>query len=168
MRKISFDDLLILADLFASRSIISTKTATLHKMTKNIVRWTKPSLKEEIGEFRRVVDEGYADNLFALISAFENGKLVQLGLDDEKWRNIENADSGQDLTLDEAKKLAQKYGRNINSIIEGISSGAIMPAPIILELPNGVWHNVAGNTRLMVCRALGISPMVWFMRLDDA
>jgi hypothetical protein len=128
-------------------------------------KWTAPDLNEERGEFERIVDEGYVDDLDVLLEAAQNGKLVTLDLEDPRWRNIENADSGQDLTVDEAREIAAGYGRDIDRVFQGLQAGTPMPAPIILELPDGTLHNIAGNTRLMACRALGISPQVWWISL---
>jgi hypothetical protein len=130
--------------------------------------WVAPDLDEEYGEFERVVEEGYVSDLPDLLERAKNGKLISLNLEDPRWRNMENSDSGQDLTIDEAREIAESYGRDINPIIEGIKRGDPIPAPIILELPDGSLHNIAGNTRLMVCRALGINPKVWWVSMKDS
>jgi hypothetical protein len=129
----------------------------------NAVDWVVPSLDEEYGELERIVDEGYISSIENAVDAFNHGKLKKLGLNDPRWVNIENADSGQDLTLDDVREIAGGYGRDVDRILAGIRDGSKLPAPIMLELSDGSLHNVAGNTRLMVCRALGIEPTVWWI-----
>jgi hypothetical protein len=128
------------------------------------VTWVPPDLEEETGEFERIVDEGYVDDFDKVMQSAKDGQLVRLDLENPLWRNMENADSGQDLTLDDVRTAGKNYGRDVERILKGFERGAVFPAPIVLEMPDGSLHNVAGNTRLMVCRALRISPMVWWIK----
>lgn len=78
------------------------------------------------------------------------------------WNKLENTDSneiefGDDKTV---MNLAREYGRDIKSIINGMYSGARIPAPIILITDSG-YYLVAGNTRLMAAKMLGVTPKIW-------
>lgn len=124
--------------------------------------WILPSLDEEMGEFERVSQEENID-LISLIVAFKQGKLSSLS--SSTWKNIENTDSVEDLSLDDAKELAEDYGRDIRRIIAAFKNKSKLPAPIILVRQDKTMTCVAGNTRLIVAKALGVKPQVFFINL---
>lgn len=116
--------------------------------------WKKPTFDSEKEEFERVADEAGIP-LEELRAAFQQAPLENLT--DKDWSRLENTDSWETTSLEAGRELAQKYGRDIDRIAQG---GAL-PAPIVLEL-DGKLTLVAGNTRLMVARALKDSPkVVW-------
>ncbi len=129
-------------------------------MRVNVAVWSRPLLDDEEGEFKRVFDETGIDTE-TLASAFKHGKLVTLS--DSDWSRLENTDSYNIVNLDEARKLAGEYDRDIESILQALGAQKDLPAPIILELEDGTLTLVGGNTRLMAARALGISPKVLWM-----
>lgn len=134
----------------------------------------KPNVDEEDGEIDRVSKElmGYGEDdtvpekdndLYVqkyekLRSDIENSEPEELT--DEIWDKLENTDSTDIKYGDEnaAKKLAKKYGKNIDSVLSAIDKGEKLPAPIILRKEDGTYTLVGGNTRLMSMKAKGVRP----------
>lgn len=123
-------------------------------------KWRAPSLVDEISELIRVSREDNV-SLHGLIDAFAVGKLVQLP--PTMWRNMENTDSSQDITIERAKKLAVDRGKDIDSIIKCFKGRSVIDAPTVLLRDGFNPTCVAGNTRLMVSRAFNIQPMVFLI-----
>jgi hypothetical protein len=118
--------------------------------------WARPSLSTEIEELQRTANElGIAD----IIDRFHRGKLVSLN--DRDWEQMRNTDSWGTVSVGDARALGAVYGRDVARLIDGLSRGAPVPAPIVLGGDSR--YLVAGNTRLMVARALGIRPVVWLI-----
>jgi hypothetical protein len=144
------------------------------------VQWVPPSFElgghnSEHDELELLVDDNnfgmcktvpmFQATLELLENAAENGELIDL--DEEHWRSLNNTESATlDFSEDEAMRYAKIYKRDINRIIEGIKSGAKIPAPVVVEFPDGQWYCAAGNTRLMVCRFMHITPKVWFINMN--
>ena len=121
------------------------------------VSWYKPDMSEEHEEMERTSEDLEVD-----LSLIEDGyeKATLEDLTDDMWRGMENTDSWDIGSLDDAKNYALEYGKDIESIIDGFKSGESLPAPIVLIKPDGGYYLIAGNTRLMVARAFGIVPKV--------
>jgi len=121
------------------------------------VSWYKPDMSEEHEEMERTSEDLKVD-----LSLIEDGyeKATLEDLTDDMWRGMENTDSWDIGSLDDAKNYALEYGKDIESIIDGFKSGESLPAPIVLIKPDGGSYLIAGNTRLMVARAFGIVPKV--------
>jgi hypothetical protein len=129
------------------------------------VQWVAPSVKEELPELTRVARaEGIPLRLFIELTLRAELKV----LDDAHWSELENTESFETTSMEQAKKLAGAYGNDLDRVVAGLHSGAQIPAPIVLERANGTLTLVAGNTRLMACRALGIRPRVALVWLDGA
>ena len=118
------------------------------------MNWLKPSLTEEMDEIIRQAQElGLPDSV--LLAAFEEGTLAYLGQDD--WLRMENTNSNDPrLTMKEVRSWTH---RDTMSIIRSIWYGHDMPAPMILIYGEKLIC-VAGNTRLSVCKLLGVTPQV--------
>jgi hypothetical protein len=118
-----------------------------------------PDIKSERGEFERVASTFDVDVDTLMFLAEEEGKLTSL--DESFWDVLENTDSykfGKGDWL-EVENFADEYTRDWKSLKSKIENGEMLDAPIIVEI-NGIHHLVSGNTRLMVARALGITPKV--------
>lgn len=118
--------------------------------------WKKPCFRAELGEFQRV-SQHFGISIWKLYWFFLTGKLVDLT--DNVWSAMDNTDSWDTTTLELARLYADQVGRDADKLLSALPNGQL-PAPIILRQPDGGYHKVAGNTRLMVCRALGIRPVV--------
>ncbi len=136
------------------------------KNLEKLESWSVPNFMEESGEIDRtakIFANGDEDLYKKIIECFKNqmNSIKLVPLTNEIWNNLENTDS-IDLKLgdtDKAVELANYYKREWQTKLETIKSGKPMPAPIIFEM-NGRYHKVAGNTRLMLAKVLGKTPMV--------
>jgi cytidyltransferase-like protein len=96
--------------------------------------------------------------------AFIAGGMVILT--DDIWSKLENSDSYQITSLDDAIKLAKEYGKNYKPTLDAIKNGEILDPPMILNYDKDKYYLVGGNTRLMFYRALGIEPKVLLATID--
>ena len=127
------------------------------------VSWYKPLMSEEHEEMERT-SEDLGIDLHEIEDEYQKGSLVELT--DNIWGKMENTDSWGIESLEDARRYAEDYGKDIERIVEGFESGEELPAPIVLIKPDGVPYLVAGNTRLMVARALGVTPKVVMVRVE--
>lgn len=135
----------------------ASQIISLAAKKKGIV-WTKPHLGEEIEELERTANSLNLD-IFDLKKSWDGGKLRKLKI--EEWKDLENSDSWNTTSVEEATKLAKKYDRDIDSILLADR----LPAPVILFRENENPYLVGGNTRLMVCRALNYNPNIFALKL---
>ena len=125
------------------------------------VSWYKPDLSEEHEEMERTSEELGID-LQEIIDGYKNGSLEKLNND--IWQMMENTDSWDIKDLEEARRYAEEYGKDIENIIDGFKKGKELPAPIVLIKDDGAPYLIAGNTRLMVAKALKVVPKVVIVR----
>ena len=88
-------------------------------------------------------------------------KAPQVTLPDSIWKKLENTDYDVETPRDVKAKLVE-YDRdptNYDSVNQEMKSGNWFP-PLIMQLKNGTFYLVAGNTRLMVCKVNSITPRV--------
>jgi hypothetical protein len=135
----------------------ASQIISLAAKKKGIV-WKKPHLGEEIEELERTANNLNLD-IFDLKKSWDAGKLRKLKV--EEWKDLENSDSWTTNSIEKATKLAKKYDRDIDSILLADR----LPAPVILFRENGNPYLVSGNTRLMVCRALGYVPTIFSIEI---
>jgi cytidyltransferase-like protein len=117
----------------------------------------------EMGEIDRVSEEF---NLPAedIQYAFEVGHEVILT--ENIWSKLENSDSYEIQNLEQAIKLANKYKKNWKAIVQAIKDKKQLPLPMVLQYGEDHYYLVAGNTRLMVYKALGVQPVVLMANLN--
>jgi hypothetical protein len=131
-----------------------------------MINWIIPEVEEEKEEIERTaiaLDLDFDD----LYSDTENGKLTVLT--DDIWEKLDNTDSWNIESLQQAKELAEEYEKNIDAIIEGfISENISMPAPIVLKYSEEDYYLIAGNTRLMVAKAFKVRPKVWLVEHNQS
>jgi len=96
--------------------------------------------------------------------AFTAGSMVVLS--DDIWSKLENSDSYDVTSLDDAVRLAKQYGKNWKSVLSAIKNGTIVDPPMVLNYDKTRYYLVGGNTRLMFCKALGITPKVLLATID--
>ena len=112
---------------------------------------------KEMEEIERTSDEfnvPFGDVQYA----FETGKETILS--DNVWSKLENTDSYGVQNLEQAVELANKYKKDWKSIINAIQNEKQLPMPMVLNYGEDKYYLVAGNTRLMIYRALGLQPIV--------
>ena len=126
-------------------------------------KWRKPLISEEMPEFERTAVD-LRINLRLLTSAFDSGELVELA--NWIWCLMVNTDSNEVFSIAEAEAKAELYGRDIARVFRGMTSHAILPAPIVLVRGDERPYLVSGNTRLMAARVLNVRPKVWLIRME--
>jgi hypothetical protein len=117
----------------------------------------------EMGEIDRVSEEF---NIPAedIQYAFEVGHEVILT--ENIWSKLENSDSYEVQNLDQAVELANKYKKNWRAIVQAIKDEKQLPLPMVMQYSEDKYHLVAGNTRLMIYKALGVQPVVLMANLN--
>jgi hypothetical protein len=151
----------------------------LNEQIKNSIKWIKPEFETEEDEFTghffdwmendvlQTDFETYSykdfDNFWNKIVDEYNNANVEL-LNDDEWSKMENTDSWTIHTEDDLFDTINIYGRDkeriINYAIKPIKEGGIVETPIVAYINGHPPYLVAGNTRLSVCRMLGVIPMV--------
>jgi hypothetical protein len=134
-------------------------------------KWIKPDFKTEEDEFKdnflRWVEDywdGTDDELWDIIKkSYSNAKIEPLN--NKEWSQMANTDSWEINSEEELFKIIHSgYGRDkeriINYSLKPIKEGGIVETPIIAYADGHPPYLVDGNTRLSVCRILGIRPMV--------
>jgi hypothetical protein len=126
-------------------------------------QWQKPSLEEEMGELERHAEESEID-LNSLVEAFKQAELQELS--DEDWENMENCDSRDTTWTSEQIHEHLEGKRDFKKIEDGLSNGATIPAPVVLYREGHKPNLLAGNSRLLGCRALGLRPTVLAIHMN--
>ena len=140
------------ADRKGDRVVPNTDKAKVRLESKSPLLWI-PILQAENEEIERTADElGLPYDV--VYNSFASGKEVTLT--DEMWSRLENTDSYDINSEEEAIELAQYYGKDIQSILAAEKT----PPALILQYSPNKYYLVDGNTRLMVARAKGINPQV--------
>lgn len=128
------------------------------------VSWERPDLHAEREEILRTAKSEGLD-LDDLWNALESGKLVPLT--EQTWSRMENTDSYDVSTMEDAVELAERYKRDWRSIKNAYETRGTLPAPIVIMKPNGALYLVGGNTRLIVARAHNTMPEIFLAQIDN-
>ena len=134
--------------------------------------WVKDGFSGEQGEFERVVKEyssestkAFQENLKELKAKY--GTSYPTTLTDSDWKKMMNTDSW---TTDTVQKMelaisANNEPRDVGRIFYQYASLKVS-SPIALRLGDGKLELIAGNTRLMGARVLGITPKIVIIKTD--
>lgn len=165
--ELTADELEMLAELYPEerrewldKNVEGNEKFNLSKRASNFY-WTKPSFAEESGEFSRIEQEEFI-SYDSLKRSFKHGELRPL--DKRLWEHLENTDSLQVHSVEDAIKLAENYSRNWKPIKEAFEKQTSLPAPIVLEKNDGTITLVGGNTRLAFARAYHVKPYVYWIK----
>jgi len=96
--------------------------------------------------------------------AFTAGSMVVLS--DDIWSKLENSDSYEVNSLDDAIKLAIEYSKDYKPTLDAIKADKTINPPMVLNYDKDKYYLVGGNTRLMFYKALGKTPKVLMGVLD--
>jgi cytidyltransferase-like protein len=96
--------------------------------------------------------------------AFTAGSMVILS--DDIWSKLENSNSYNIKSLDDAINLAKQSGEDWKSILVAIKDGTIVDPPMVLNYDKTRYYLASGNTRLMFCKALDIEPKILLATID--
>lgn len=123
------------------------------------VSWQMPNILEERGEITRQAQELRMD-WRQLMNPIRQSRLTFL--DDNTWANMHNTES-TDPNLSLQQLLSWDH-RDVSRILQAFQTGGSLPAPIVLVHENNIIC-LAGNTRLSVCKVLGVRPKVLMVRI---
>ena len=139
------------------------------------INWQKVRFDDESDEFDRVTSElskGKSDSHWdmtfnQLKSNYSKSKLELLS--ENIWRNLGNTDSYKTDTIKKINAAIRANSssghRDIYKVLNEILTGKPR-APIILKFSQREKFTlIAGNTRLMGCKLIGIQPKVVIIRL---
>lgn len=157
-------------DTIAGGAVIQ-ETKFYHEQESSGPEWKKPSFEEEMGEFEGA-SERLGISVELLREAFDQASLEDLM--DADWSELQNSDSRDpSWTLDEIvqwlgnRKIdGADQSRDVDRLLQGFDSGSELPAPIVVFRKDAPPHLVAGNSRLLVSRAKGVTPKVLALRSD--
>jgi hypothetical protein len=152
----------VIFDESQARNALSQPLGESRNRTEKTTQWDLPSADEEREEISRTSDE-LNINYEPLWEAFANHEGELITLSDELWNKLENTDIPKD--FEEAKRLATEYDKNYEPIVKAYKNNKSLPAPMVIIQQNGIPYLVAGNTRLMFAKALGIRPKVYLLDL---
>lgn len=117
-----------------------------------------------MGELERHATESGID-LTSLVKAFEQAELQELS--DEDWLNMENCESKDTTWTAEQVREHLEGKRDYKKIEYGLRDNHSIPAPVVLYRKDHQPNLLAGNSRLLGCRAHGIRPTVLAIHLDQ-
>ena len=118
---------------------------------------------KEGSEIERTAEE-FNIPLEDLKYAFVAGRMVILS--DDIWAKLENTDSYNITSIEDAVKLANQYGKKWKSTLSAIKNSEVLDPPMILNYDKTKYYLVGGNTRLMFYKALDITPKVLLATID--
>jgi len=124
----------------------------------------QPLIKDEIDEIERTAQELNIP-ISDIENAFNTGNIVTLS--DDVWSKLENSDSWDIKSLEDAIELAKKYNKNWKPTLSAIKDNKTINPPFILNYNKDNYYLVGGNTRLMFYKALGITPKVLIGKLEQ-
>ena len=138
---------------------------------ERISHFAFPSFEQEAGEIARIqqhFNKKTSNFAARFLESARKASLVPLSA--EIWNTVENTDSDRvlrgdwDAVAEHASAAESK--RNWQDLKTKMQAGTPVDAPVIAR--NGeILHLVSGNTRLMVARALGITPNVLIVDITD-
>ena len=134
--------------------------------------WIRPDLLSERNEITRTATFIAGGDAMPAVRKRIYDALTQanlVSLSDEDWAILENTDSRdiQHGDFETVKKMAEANNRDYLKIKNALEQGTPLPAPTIVRYGEDKLHKIAGNTRLMVAKALGIRPQVLIGDIRD-
>lgn len=123
--------------------------------------WTKPTLESNIKELLNIAQKETI-SYDSLKRSFKHGVLRPL--EKKIWNHLENTDSLQVRTLEDAIALAKAYGKNYRSIKNAFETEGSLPAPVVLETNDHSLILISGNIRLAFARAFYVKPLVYWIK----
>jgi len=133
------------------------------KMYQNVDDAYEKIVKDERSEIERVAQE-FNVPIPDVEYAFIAGNMIVLS--DDIWSKLENTDSYNIKSLEDAIALAKEYGKDWKPTLAAIKANKAMNPPLILNYDKDKYHLVGGNTRLMFLKALGKIPKVLLATLN--
>jgi len=139
-----------------------------------MINYKKSKFENEMDEFDRVVsqfsngtDPDWDYKMFQIKQIYTTARVSLIST--RIWQILENTDSYHTDTREKIMKAiksnsASSGKRDIDSVIKEYESNSVR-APILLSYEGGRKYTlVAGNTRLMVAKMMGINPKVLILK----
>jgi hypothetical protein len=123
-----------------------------------------PDFFEEYGEFERVAKTFDFDISVLLHVSEVEGKSVSLS--EDIWAQLENSDSYKIEFDDWDRVRINSEAQEVTRDWKVLRDSKKIKMPIIMKYAS-TYHLVSGNTRLMVCRAMGIRPEVFIFEIYE-
>jgi len=152
----------------------------LNEKKSNKINWVKPDFSKEEDEFTghflrwleddvlQINFDNYSDKEFdelfdKIKDSYSNAEIKPLS--DKEWSKMENTDSWNiESEKDLFDVIQGMWGRSKERItkhsIEPIKNGGKVETPIVAYVKGHPPYLIAGNTRLSVCKIMGITPKV--------
>ena len=139
------------------------------------INWIKSNYDNEKKEFVRAAGEVsnkskkiIQENTDYLRDGYKKSNIVSLS--DQDWIKMRNTDSWKTDTLPKViaqikKNEAKNKTRDWEAILNGFELGREY-APIAYRREDKILVLIAGNTRLMVCKAYDIKPKIFIIDTD--
>ena len=132
-------------------------------------KWERPSIDDERDAIESVETE-YDMEIGSIVNAFPNGNMRMLP--DSIWQSLQNTDSTKTESFYDLVQVIQKQQKKDPSYdkdwkgLRDVYSDDIkkMKAPIVVK-HKGDYILVSGNARLMVAKAMKISPFVFLVQV---
>lgn len=128
-----------------------------------MAKWEQPTFESEVEAFKEA-SAALDIPLEALREALQEGAMSPL--DGYTWCSMDNSDCNETFSLAEVDRVAARYGQDPGPLSQALAKGQTLPAPIILDREKWRSYLIAGNVRLMLCRALDLRPLVWRIRVQ--
>jgi hypothetical protein len=136
--------------------------SSISKILESVsVRWDVPSYNEEKNEFKRY--KLSSDDIDEIKDQFKQSNMTELS--DYVWSNLRNTESWKTDNFKKVVEVAKKHNKDYRTLVRAMLDEKYIKAPIVLKHGNGNYELVAGNTRLMLCRAFSIRPKVLMVSL---
>lgn len=139
---------------------------------KLTINWVKDRYEAEKREFERTAKEfsdgdpkAIKENIKFLKSAYQKSSVVKLI--PTNWSKMTNTDSWKTDTFAKIRNafIRNNEYRDLSRLSEQFADGKVS-APIAIKLGSGKLYLIAGNTRLMMCKALKINPNIVIINSD--
>ena len=131
------------------------------------ITWKEPDIPAERGEFKRHAPhfglaaeelEGYVE---------DNGKLITMDKGTDLYNTLQNTHMREVSSIEDLDRIGDENEKDFKGIKQGIEDGSLFNAPIVVKQGDKEPWLVAGNTRLVAAAAYGITPQVWYVKIDE-
>ncbi len=139
--------------------------AVIDEKYSSTIKWHEPKSEDDRQELERAA-LALSIDIDTIMKKAASGWLGELS--DFTWACLANSDSWKIESMEEAQFLASTYDLDLAPINVAIGNGLSLPAPIVLNLDDGTSYLASGNGKLMVARAMGVTPKVFFVDVFDS
>ena len=95
----------------------------------------------------------------------DNGKLITM--DRVLFDTLQNTQMREVSSIEDLDRIGDENEKDFKGIKQGIEARSSFNAPIVVKQGDKEPWLVAGNTRLVAAAAYGITPQVWYVKIDE-